>query len=175
MVRPLSRHFLSEKCQIYQMKRVFKHFYKNLVKNEHSQNLHYVLPKDPTDFFFYRKYRKNPKAYLESKASLLINQLQCLSMTIHENKEIDHYVGYIKQVVSLFTSGSLNEEQSRCLMFILGLRPVEYTEIRPGLLTLLEKDTKIQEVPESDGGLKHCGKQRRTQTGGKSNSIQSKS
>ena len=40
----------------------------------------------------------------------------------------DYYVGYVKEVVSRFTFGSLNEEQFGCLIFTLGLRPAKYAE-----------------------------------------------
>ena len=89
---------------------------------EHSQYLRYVLSKDPIDYIF-KENKEKIKAYLGINASLFNSRFQYLTVTIRENEEIHQFVGYINEVVTQFNSGSLNGEQFRCLIFILGLRP----------------------------------------------------
>ena len=110
---------------------------------EHSQYLRYVLPKDPTEYTYVHTLEK-PKTYFGRSSSLFNDRFKCLTMSIQEYEEIDHYIGQINEAVSRFAFGSLNEEQFRCLIFILGLRPSKYAEIRPRLLMLLDKDPQIQ-------------------------------
>ena len=111
--------------------------------HEHSQYLRYVLPKDPTEYT-YKENLEKLKTYFGRTSSLFNDRFKCLTMSIQEYEEIDHYIGQINEAVSRFAFGSLNEEQFRCLIFILGLRPSKYAEIRPRLLMLLDKDPQIQ-------------------------------
>ncbi|KAM3184131.1 hypothetical protein ACTXT7_008993 [Hymenolepis weldensis] len=65
-------------------------------------------------------------------------------------------IGIVNRLRTSFRFGSLEENQFRCLIFILGLRSPCHAEVLLRLLSLLDKKPYVKKSlrrPESAGGL----------------------
>ncbi|KAM3186651.1 hypothetical protein ACTXT7_003904 [Hymenolepis weldensis] len=67
------------------------------------------------------------------------------------NLTYEQMISIVTQLGTSFRFGSLQENQFRCLIFIIGPRSPCHAEIRPGGLPLLDK--KSRRGPESAAGL----------------------
>ncbi|VUZ56242.1 unnamed protein product [Hymenolepis diminuta] len=78
------------------------------------------------------------------------------NLTASEDENVLYHLGIVNRLRISFSSGSLEENQFRCLIFILSLRSPCHAEIRLTLLSLLDKKPDVKKScrkPESAEGL----------------------
>ncbi|VDL60306.1 unnamed protein product [Hymenolepis diminuta] len=79
-----------------------------------------------------------------------------ITMLSREDENVHHCGGIIDRLCTSFRFGSLEENQFRCLIFILSLQSPCQAGIRLKFLSLLDKEPDVKKFrrgPESAGGL----------------------
>ncbi|VDL61391.1 unnamed protein product [Hymenolepis diminuta] len=66
------------------------------------------------------------------------------NLTIGGDESVHSHIGIVNRLCISFRFGSLEENQFRCLIFILGLRSPCHAKIQLRLLSLLDKKTHVK-------------------------------
>ncbi|VUZ43533.1 unnamed protein product [Hymenolepis diminuta] len=93
---------------------------------------------DPTDLTYEKMISK--------LGSVVGDSSSLFNLTISEDENVHYHLDIMNRLCTSFRFGSLEENQFRCLFFILGLRSPCHAEIRLRLPSLLDKETRCQEI-----------------------------
>ncbi|VDL16009.1 unnamed protein product [Hymenolepis diminuta] len=117
-------------------------------KCDHYLCSSYFQPMDPADLTY--------EKVISKLGSVVGDSSSLFNLIISEDENVRHYVGIVNRFCICFRLGSLEENQLRCLIFILGLRSPCHAVIRLRLLSLLDKKPDVKKSrrrPESAEGL----------------------
>ncbi|VUZ44691.1 unnamed protein product, partial [Hymenolepis diminuta] len=117
-------------------------------RSDHYLCSSYIQQMDPADLTYEKMITK--------LGSVVGDNNSFFNLTISEDENIHHHLGIVNRFCTGFRFGSLEENQFRCLIFILGLRAALHTEIRLRHLSLLDKKPNVNKSlrrPESAGGV----------------------
>lgn len=114
---------------------------RKLDSNSHSQYIHFILPKKPSEVNFEESVKILKRMFGEVE-SLFSIRYNCLKLVKKSSEDYIAFASLVNKECERFKFADLNSDQFKCLIFICGLQAND-KEIRTRLLMKLESDPAV--------------------------------
>ncbi|CAH1101719.1 unnamed protein product [Psylliodes chrysocephalus] len=114
---------------------------RNLITPAHEKYINFILPKHPREYTFNQTVATLKKIF--GQRILIFNaRYKCFQISKSETDDFLTYAGIINKQYEDFQLNKLFENQFKCLMFVIGLKSAQYSNITTRLLSKIDKDDK---------------------------------
>ncbi|CAH1105699.1 unnamed protein product [Psylliodes chrysocephalus] len=114
---------------------------RNLSTPAHEKYINFILPKHPRDYTFNQTVATLKKIFGQ-RISIFSTRYKCFQISKSETDDFLTYAGIVNKQCEDFQLKKLSENQFKCLMFVIGLKSAQYSNITTRLLSKIDKDDK---------------------------------